>query len=89
MEEEKRGGGEDVVICLRDYKECWQNMTADCARVCVRERACVCVCVPWPNPVNSEHNNIRDSIFVTEVEQKIKNISVQRRSLQVNIKPSV
>lgn len=42
MEEEKRGGGEDVVICLRDYKECWQNMTADCARVCVHAFVCVC-----------------------------------------------
>lgn len=41
VEEQKGGGGgggKDVVICLRDYKECWQNMTADCARasVCVR-----------------------------------------------------
>lgn len=59
------GGGEDV-ICLRDYKECWQNMTVNCV--------CVCVCVSWPNPMNSERNNIRDSIFATE--QKIKHISV-------------
>lgn len=30
--EEQRGGGgggEDDVICQKDYKECWQNMTAD------------------------------------------------------------
>lgn len=30
VEEEKGRGGEDAVICLRDYKKCWQNMTADC-----------------------------------------------------------
>lgn len=35
--EEQKGGGEDDVICQRDYKECWQSMTADwvCARVLV------------------------------------------------------
>lgn len=85
MEDEK--GGEDVVICLRDYKECWQNMTADC--VCAHAFVCLCVCEPWPNPMNSDHNNIRDSFFVTELEQKMKNISVQPCSLQVNFKLSV
>ncbi|TNN51398.1 hypothetical protein EYF80_038371 [Liparis tanakae] len=40
-EEEKGGGGggeEDVVICLRDYKKCWRNMTADftvATRLCI------------------------------------------------------
>lgn len=37
--------------------------------------------------MNSEQNNIRDGVLVTELEQQIKNASEQRRRLQVNIKP--
>lgn len=31
-EQRRGGGGEDDVICQKDYKECWQNMTADWVR---------------------------------------------------------
>ncbi|MEQ2188417.1 hypothetical protein GOODEAATRI_014758 [Goodea atripinnis] len=39
--EEENGGGEDVVICLRDYKRCWQSMIA----YCVCKHTCMCVYV--------------------------------------------
>lgn len=39
--EEEKGGGEDVVICLRDYKERWHNMMADCECECHDLTQCI------------------------------------------------
>lgn len=80
MEEQKGGGGEDDVICQRDYKERWQNMTANWVR------ACVCVCaVTSPREFRAKQHQRRCS--VTELERQIKNSPERWCRRQVNTPP--